>query len=322
MSIEAITSATVRAALRALRFSHSLSDSPLLGLDQVTELLAAEGVADTRQGRAWALGRLLERTAGAALATMRGEDEASGRRSTGVEELEWLRLDLGSGSDARLDLALLQARYLAPSHPSVRWLARVLGLAERSVHYRVARATEALVRILRDHEAAAARRLEGADGVRPHERIVVVDSAQARTALELMDELLAVLRQQQGAARVTAEQLAAVAGHPVGERVAYRLGRVAAWSEPRYRLDERFVRLSLLVDLGEEATSGRWQAKEQRFCDLREALDAVPEPAVVLLGPPGSGKSTLLRRLELDLAVAALTARRVRRAGRSPSWSR
>ena len=40
--------------------------------------------------------------------------------------------------------------------------------------------------------------------------------------------------------------------------------------------------------------------------DLGEVLARVPEPAVVVLGPPGSGKSTLLRHYELDCAHKAL----------------
>ena len=41
---------------------------------------------------------------------------------------------------------------------------------------------------------------------------------------------------------------------------------------------------------------------------MREVLEQVPEPALVLLGPPGSGKSTLLRHFELDNAQTVLAA--------------
>ena len=47
-------------------------------------------------------------------------------------------------------------------------------------------------------------------------------------------------------------------------------------------------------------------ACSETFHDLGEVLARVPEPAVVVLGPPGSGKSTLLRHYELDCAHAAL----------------
>ena len=64
--------------------------------------------------------------------------------------------------------------------------------------------------------------------------------------------------------------------------------------------------LTLLVDQGEESAAGRWAAKQERYDDLGALLAGVPDPAVVVLGPPGSGKSTLLRHLELDVAIANL----------------
>jgi len=102
---------------------------------------------------------------------------------------------------------------------------------------------------------------------------------------------------------LTAEQVLAAARHPPRDWREWRLGRIAEWSQVRYRLDGRFVGLTLLVDQGEEAIQGRWQAKDERYTGLRDLLADVTDPAIVLLGPPGSGKSTLLRRLELDTAI-------------------
>src|SRR5262245_29569594 len=62
----------------------------------------------------------------------------------------------------------------------------------------------------------------------------------------------------------------------------------------------------LLLDQGEDAPGPRWQRGSATLHDLGEVLAQVPEPAVVVLGPPGSGKSTLLRHYELDCAHAAL----------------
>ena len=81
---------------------------------------------------------------------------------------------------------------------------------------------------------------------------------------------------------------------------------MAEWSHARFRLDERFVQLSLLVDMGEESPAGRWQEQKRRFGGLTQALDEIPDPALVLLGPPGSGKSTLLRHFELQAAIDGL----------------
>jgi hypothetical protein len=51
----------------------------------------------------------------------------------------------------------------------------------------------------------------------------------------------------------------ALASRPPEHLAAYRVARVAEWSQPRYALDRRFVRLTLIVDAGEDQASGRWQ---------------------------------------------------------------
>ncbi|MDS4032043.1 MAG: SUMF1/EgtB/PvdO family nonheme iron enzyme [Candidatus Contendobacter sp.] len=96
------------------------------------------------------------------------------------------------------------------------------------------------------------------------------------------------------------------AGGPAFRR--YYEACIERWSQSRYALDKRFVHLTLLLDRGEEAQGPRWSAQARKFRDLREVLADVPDPALVLLGPPGSGKSTLLRHFELDNARTALAA--------------
>lgn len=87
---------------------------------------------------------------------------------------------------------------------------------------------------------------------------------------------------------------------------AFRLSRLAEWSAPRYRVDSRFVNLSLMLDQGEQAVGERWRVEARRHEDLGELLEEGGHRALVLLGPPGSGKSTLLRQLELSLAARGL----------------
>ncbi|MFI0609201.1 MAG: SUMF1/EgtB/PvdO family nonheme iron enzyme, partial [Anaerolineae bacterium] len=127
-----------------------------------------------------------------------------------------------------------------------------------------------------------------------------------RDVPETLAAILAVIRGDERSLVLTVPQVIAAARHRPADLTAYRLGRIAEWSQPRYRLDGRFVALTLLIDQGEDAVGGRWAAKEQAYDDLGALLANTPDPAVVVLGPPGAGKSTLLRRLELDAAIAGL----------------
>ncbi len=87
----------------------------------------------------------------------------------------------------------------------------------------------------------------------------------------------------------------------------YYENRIQHWSQERFKLDRRFVRLTLWLDQGEDAAGQRWQPQPRQFEDLQAVLAAARDyPALVLLGPPGSGKTTLLGHLELDSANQAL----------------
>jgi hypothetical protein len=100
--------------------------------------------------------------------------------------------------------------------------------------------------------------------------------------------------------------LKATAGlSPTGRYFQETVERLSA---PRYELDRRFVRLTLLLDQGPEATGTRFVTDAQRpkFDSLAELLANIDEQAAVLLGRPGSGKTTLLLRLELERAWDAL----------------
>lgn len=114
------------------------------------------------------------------------------------------------------------------------------------------------------------------------------------------------VRDEQRTVVLTSAQARAIIQHKPTRLEEYWLGRFVEWSQPRYRLDTRFVQLSLLVDRGEEQADERWQVRERRIEDLGALFTEVPDPAMVILAPPGSGKSTMLRRLELDAATAAL----------------
>ncbi|MGH9433377.1 MAG: SUMF1/EgtB/PvdO family nonheme iron enzyme, partial [Terriglobia bacterium] len=135
-----------------------------------------------------------------------------------------------------------------------------------------------------------------------------IPGAKRRALPEMMAALLAAVRDPKGSITLTAAQIGELVRYSPCNFTEYRLARIAEWSQPRYKIDRRFVSLTLLIDQGEDAQGVRWTAPEsRRFTDLREVLKARPDdPVLVLLGAPGSGKSTLLRRFQLDTAVDTL----------------
>ena len=66
--------------------------------------------------------------------------------------------------------------------------------------------------------------------------------------------------------------LQAILRHQPRTLGAYRVARVAEWSQRRYALDKRFTRLTLLLDQGPDAQGARWHAQPRTFQDLREVL--------------------------------------------------
>ncbi len=192
MSIDAITKTTVRDALRAIRYARPMGDSPLLGLDLVSLRLRDDGLADTRQSRAYALQRCLEAAVDERLVELRGEVAESRAADDSPEpELERLRQDLRSDSAVRLDWALLHARYLSIRPISMARISDALGVTERTVHHWVARGMGALMRELQEREAAATRQLASAHDLHAYDRIQVTEDAEPRTVVELLGEMVA-----------------------------------------------------------------------------------------------------------------------------------
>ena len=78
----------------------------------------------------------------------------------------------------------------------------------------------------------------------------------------------------------------------------------------RYRVDERFVRMRVLLDQGRDAEEGRWADAGIEARDLPDLLAQLarraPANAVVVSGAPGAGKSMLLRHLQTETARACL----------------
>ncbi len=104
------------------------------------------------------------------------------------------------------------------------------------------------------------------------DRIVVVDPrvgdgngggpAAERPLPALLAELAAVVRGERETVRLTLADVHRLAQHRPADLSEYRLIRLAEWSQPRYRLDSRFVALTLLLDHGTEAIRGREENRE------------------------------------------------------------
>ena len=109
----------------------------------------------------------------------------------------------------------------------------------------------------------------------------------------------------QALAALDPDDLLAASRHVPESLDAYRLVRLAEWSMPRHRLDERFVELTMLIEGATDGAGGRRTAPE-RFDDLTEVLALLPDRALVVLGIPGAGKTTLLRHLEVQTARRGL----------------
>ncbi len=306
MKADSITAGAVRDALRAVRYGTSLADSPLLGLDIVTVRLRSEGRAETEESRQCALAEMLSDRVWQELGRRRSPGESRARSAMTPElELSELASDFSVGNLGREAWGMLHYRFFSEAAAPVRAAEKALGVPARTLRRRVKRGCEALAEQLRIAELE----LDAAEGLAPPDRILVVEEGRERGSLQAMGDLISTVRDDGGATtRLTLSQAQGIAQYPASELEAFHATRIAEWSQPRYRLDQRFVQMSLLVDLGEESLAGRWQKQEKRFTDLRDVLAEVAEPAVVLVGPPGSGKSTLLRRLELDLAVDGLRA--------------
>lgn len=315
VNIESITAERVFKALKLIRSAGRLSASPLVDLDVVRLHLRVEGVHDSPEGRAWMLGTLLDEIIWQRLGQLRGAGQPVSRDGlTSAEELGMLKADFAAG---RLDLeawSLIHARFLSLAQPSVAELADHLGLVRRTLERRAKRGYALLRDALRDAERDASERIGTMPGAPAHARIRVDEPAQAGAAPAVTMKntiaraIIDSVRDEARVLQLSAEEVRGFANGSFGSVDEYLASRVAEWSLPRFRLDKRFVDLSMLVDAGSGSESERWRSTPLHFEHLTELMRIVDAPAFVLLGSPGCGKSTLLRRLELELAAESLRA--------------
>jgi len=360
MDIASLTPDALGEALERLRQARPLEGSPLLGLALLEDRLRRDGMAVRPTSLAWCLGTLLDEIVRDHLARARGDPPdartdtardapavgATGPAATSpADDRRRVAEDFAAGHADREAWSCLYHRYFSPLDLRIQEIVALSGASTSHVRRRRLRGLDLLAGILREREVTAAATAHLRPDAPARERIIVgpgqagvATTGSTGGAAEIAAgavppnpeavrmALLEVVRSDDRLVRLTPGEAESVARHPVADLVEYRLGRIAEWSQPRYRLDGRFVALTLLVDRGDQVTGDRWQAREERFESLAGVLAAVDDPAVVVLGPPGSGKSTLLRHFELDAAIAAFRrpspAQRERdRRGHSPSQS-
>ncbi|KAF5994169.1 SUMF1/EgtB/PvdO family nonheme iron enzyme [Streptomyces sp. WAC00263] len=144
-------------------------------------------------------------------------------------------------------------------------------------------------------------------GATPDDAVVTTPFAPARTLPGAFAALQEAIRNPDRSVALTDAQLHDIHHHPARSIREYLLSCYARWCSPRYQLDRRFVRLTLVYDEGTDAAD-RWVTapSSRRNDDLNSVLTAGDSFAYVLLGAPGSGKTTLLHRLELDIAAEGI----------------
>ncbi len=322
--IDVIEPQTLRQALAAFRHVESKArrqPSPLTRLQLVERRLREMGVTASDENRQWALAGVLADIVTQRLAALRRRSSAAPSRAStfrshldvgdepsAAGELSRVAEDFQAGDHVRECWSTLHSRFIAPTNLAMDDVARVAGVGRVTLARRLNAGLELLATELRRREIES-RRTTGSAAVPPGLRVRVRPEpapVRADRTAPLAEQVLDALRAEghPGVDLSLAEAEALTVATPA-DVTAYRLARVAEWSQPRYALDRRFVRLTLVVDEGEDRASGRWHTRGA-YDDLAQALTAAASPLVVLLGAPGAGKSSLLRRFELDEAVAGL----------------
>ncbi|MCB0216649.1 MAG: hypothetical protein KDH92_08450, partial [Chloroflexi bacterium] len=166
-SLAQLTEANTREALRALRFAKPLAGSPLIHLAQVDAALAAEGLDDTPELRAWLLHRIVHTLSVTALARSRGLETLARDALTPEAFLAEMVADFRADAVDREAWSVLCLRHVAEARVANAELADRLGVTTRTVIRRLGRGYALLTDRLREQERAALRELAAAEGQAP-----------------------------------------------------------------------------------------------------------------------------------------------------------
>lgn len=290
-------------ALRDLRARNTEPRGAMLALAAVTGRLVGAGLRDNSATRATMLRELLRELAWTGLCRARGQENGS-RPPTGADRFpEDPAADFRASHPDREAWSAVWYRFLSDDAPPVAALERVAGLARASLWRRQRDGIALLWQALLRAEAEARRGLVGPDVPPP----AAADAAQRERAASILRGVKdALARGLPDALGLDAAERRLILSHSWDSLDLYRLRQALTWSDERYALDERFVDLSLLIDLGEDAPMERWRLQERRYQSLDAALADQPDRTFVVLGAPGSGKSTLLRHHELGMMLDGL----------------
>ena len=155
-----------------------------------------------------------------------------------------------------------------------------------------------------DVEAALTAKIRPAPPLQPTQRVFVTDR-ELEGLQDSIKRLREVLVDNIGSLELSRDQLSTIVRTRPKTPADFQLARIAEWVQRPYRLNTRFVDLTLLVDRVDNVAD-RWLSLPDNTKDIRRIIDTRDEQAFVVLGAPGSGKSTLLRHLQLNHSLASL----------------
>ena len=300
--LDSISVEELARALGAIRAREQEPQGRLLYLALVTDRLRRQQRRDNRAARAAILSDLLRALAWEGLCAARGRSNGHVPPMDG-DSLKGLAEDFAANHKARRAWGALWYRYLSDVLPSGDEMEKAAGASRQTLWRQQAKGAPLLLEALLAAEALTRERLASPDT----QAAPAKNEGERAEAQRILERVREALREgRRDALDLEPEARRLILGRAWDSLDLYRLRQALLWSDERYQLDERFVDLSLLIDLGEEAMGDRWRVKEERYTSLVQALGAQPDPVFVLLGAPGSGKSTLLRHHELGLALDGL----------------
>lgn len=308
-----ITANMVKRAIRGIKYPESRTDTLLLRTKLVSAYLRQEGRVSSDKA-AWqalkeVIGKCVQdhrpRPPAPSAVTAGGSPRLVGSQDSTVPPASDWSIDEGAWE------ALFLWVFAVPTLESEKIGLR-LGLEERTVDRRKVRCYTLLADTLQVMELnAEARTEEGPASTRdktavreespPYGEKPNQQEESERHARVILDALLRAIQHNRDLPILGRSDLNAINElRPVSIQ-EYLLKRAAAW-QGRPHLDQRFIDLSLWLDMKGEPGKSPPTETNRHFATIEDALSELEDRLVVLVGQPGSGKTTLLRHLDYTAA--------------------